>query len=326
MTRLRDAINQRRENPPDKVQHAFGEREMRHLFMIYNRRSAHCKRQFRWRSSRRTALSGRKRGRLSSSRAANKNGGVLSGPADDTARDGLFTATRWTLIRRAAETQASTRGSHAALSELCSIYWRPVYLFLRRQGVSQHDAQDFTQGFFAQLLASRSFANASEEKGRFRTFLLGALKHFRADAYDHAHAAKRGGGLSLLHLDEAAIAQAEAQALRSGQRQPDRVYEREWAAALLRQVMERLEQECRLAGKGALFHELRSHLAVGEGENLPYDELAARLGRPATTLRSDVARLRTRYRAILREEVRGTLSDAADVDEELRYLRQVITT
>lgn len=248
------------------------------------------------------------------------------GPGDDSARNGLFTATRWTLIRNAAETQATTPQSRAALSELCAIYWRPVYLFLRRQGVPEHDAQDCTQGFFAQLLASRAFANASEAKGRFRSFLLGALKHFRADAYDRELAAKRGGGRALLQLDDAAIAQAEAQTLRSGQWEAERVYEREWAAALLRQVMDRLDQECRLAGKGALFHELRSHLAVGEGENLPYDELAARLGRPATTLRSDVARLRMRYRAILREEVRGTLTDAADVDEELQYLRRVITT
>ncbi len=245
---------------------------------------------------------------------------------EETPRSPLFAATRWTLIRRAAETQAPTSQSMGALSELCTIYWRPVYLFLRRQGISQHDAQDFTQGFFAQLLASRSYANADQAKGRFRSFLLGALKHFLADARDHAHAKKRGGGLAPVHLDEAAIAEAEAQAARADDSGAERVYEREWAAALLRRVMDRLDLESKIAGKAALFQELRSHLAVGENDAVPYEELAARLGRPATTLRSDVARLRGRYRAILREEIRGTVNEASEVDEELHHLRHALTS
>jgi RNA polymerase sigma factor (sigma-70 family) len=244
---------------------------------------------------------------------------------DETAPNERFIATRWTLIRKAAETQAPTSQSMGALSELCSIYWRPVYLFLRRQGVPQHDAQDFTQGFFAQLLASRTYANADQAKGRFRSFLLGALKHFLANAHDRVQAQKRGGGVAPVPLDEAAIAEADAQAARSGDWGADRVYDREWGTALLRQVMDRLEQESRLAAKTGLFQELRSHLAVGASDNIPYEQLAQRLGRPPATLRSDVARLRARYRAILREEVRGTLLNADEVDEELQYLRQVLT-
>lgn len=247
-----------------------------------------------------------------------------SASCDATAQNSLFAATRWTLIRRAAETQIATAESTSALSELCRIYWRPVYLFLRWQGVPEHDAQDFTQGFFAQLLTSRSYANADQTKGRFRSFLLGALKHFRADARDREHAAKRGGGLAPVRLDEAAIAEAEAQAARSDTRGSDREYDREWAAALMRQVMERLEQESRLAGKNALFRELRSHLTISAHDAASYEELAARVGRPVVTLRSDVARLRARYRAILREEVRGTVGDPKEVDEELQHLRQAL--
>ena len=213
----------------------------------------------------------------------------------------------------------------SALSELCSIYWQPVYVFLRRQGVSQHDAQDFTQGFFAQLLASRSYANAHQAKGRFRSFLLGALKYFLADVRDRESAQKRGGGVAPVVLDEAAISQAEAQAARSDSWSADVLFDREWAAGLLRHVMGRLEQESRLAAKEALFRELRSHLSVSTDEAVSYEELSIRLGRPAVTLRSDVARLRARYRAILREEIRETVSEENEVDQELQHLRQAMS-
>jgi DNA-directed RNA polymerase specialized sigma24 family protein len=145
-----------------------------------------------------------------------------------------------------------------------------------------------------------------------------------SDARDRERAQKRGGGETLLPLDEAAMSQAEVQAARSESWSPDRFYEREWAAALLRQVMQRLENESQLAGKATLFKELRAHVAVGTEGGVPYEEIAARLSRPAVTLRSDVARLCARYRAILREEVRGTVTDAEDVDEELQHLRQVM--
>lgn len=245
--------------------------------------------------------------------------------SDATTRDGLFASTRWTVIRGAAESQVATRQSLSALSELCSIYWRPVYLFLRRQGISPHDAQDLTQGFFADLIENRAYARADEAKGRFRSFLLGALKHFLSDTRDRERAQKRGGGITPVVLDEAAISQAEAQAARADGWGADVLFEREWAAGLLRQVMDRLEKESRLAGKDALFRELRSHLAVGTDNAVSYEELSTRLRRPAATLRSDVARLRARYRAILRGEIRGTVSEETEVDEELQHLRHAMT-
>jgi RNA polymerase sigma-70 factor (ECF subfamily) len=243
-----------------------------------------------------------------------------------TTREGLFASTRWTIVRNADESQASPSQSLNALSELCQIYWRPVYLFLRRQGTTQHDAQDLTQGFFAELIESRAYKHADPSKGRFRSFLLGAVKHFIADARDRERAQKRGGGVAPVQLDEAAISEAEVQAARSDNWGADHAYEREWAAALLRQALDRLNQECVLAGKGALFDGLRSHLSAGAGTTVPYEEIAAGLGRPPATLRSDVARLRTRYRAILREEVCGTVLEATEVDEELRHLCQVMAS
>jgi RNA polymerase sigma-70 factor (ECF subfamily) len=241
-----------------------------------------------------------------------------------TTRDSSFASTRWSVVRQAADSQTSSEHALNALSELCQIYWRPVYLFLRRQGISQHDAEDFTQSFFADLIEDRAYARADELKGRFRSFLLGTLKHFLADARDRDRAQKRGGGSVPVQLDEAAISEAETQAARVRKWSADGVFEREWAASLLRRALDRLAQEYTVAGKRALFEALKVHLGAGSAAAVPYEEMARRLGRAAATLRSDVARLRARYRAILREEVSGTVLDPRDADEELRYLRQAM--
>jgi RNA polymerase sigma-70 factor (ECF subfamily) len=229
-------------------------------------------------------------------------------------------------VRQAADSQTSSEHALGALSELCQIYWRPVYLFLRRQGIPQHDAQDLTQSFFADLIENRAYARADEVKGRFRSFLLGTLKHFLAHARDRDRAQKRGGGAQQLHLDEAALSEAETHAAFCQNWSAERLFEREWAASLLRQALDRLAQEYAVAGKDALFEALKVHLTGGRTASVPYEEMAKRLGRPATTLRSDVARLRARYRAILREEVSGTVIDPSDVDEELRHLREAMAT
>ena len=117
-------------------------------------------------------------------------------------RDGLFASTRWTMILKASDSTAASALALNALSELCRIYWRPVYGFLRRQGYGREDAQDLTQGFFAHLIERRRYARADREKGRFRSFLLAALKNFIADAHDRKHALKRGGGMILEKLDD----------------------------------------------------------------------------------------------------------------------------
>jgi len=244
--------------------------------------------------------------------------------SSDTTRDSVFTSTRWTVVRQAADSQTSSEHALSALSQLCQIYWRPIYLFLRRQGYAFDEAEDLTQGFFAHLIENRTYARASPEKGRFRAFLLGTLKYFVADARKRERAQKRGGSATLLPLDPAAIAEAEACAGGLERWSADRVYEREWAAALLRQALKRLAEECAIAGKKDLFESLKTHLSPGSGRRVPYDQIATRLGRSAATLRSDVARLRERFGAILREEVQSTLLDAADVDGELHYLCEIM--
>ena len=161
-------------------------------------------------------------------------------------------------------------------------------------------------------------------KGRFRSFLLGTLKHFVAHIRDYDRAQKRGGGNMPVQLDEAALSEAETYASRCKDWSADGIFDREWAASLARQALDRLALEYELGGKGALFEALKSRLTTGEAAAIPYEELANRLGCTAVHLRVDVTRLRARYRAILREEVRGTVVDPRDVDEELRNLRQAM--
>jgi hypothetical protein len=221
------------------------------------------------------------------------------------------------MILEAGDAAATTAHALSALSELCQVYWRPVYVFLRKQGYGREDAQDLTQGFFAHLIENRGYAHADREKGRFRSFLLVALKHFVADTRDREHALKQGGGMVLKNLDD----NVEAQIARGAKWQADEVYDREWAASLVRQALDRLAQECALAGKADLFSCLMPHLVPWEESGVvPYDEMARRSHRTVTALRYERARLRERYRAILREEVRATVPEVTEVNEELRYL------
>jgi RNA polymerase sigma-70 factor (ECF subfamily) len=246
-------------------------------------------------------------------------------PALQTAtRNSSFASTRWTVVRQAADSQTASQHALSALSELCQIYWRPVYVFLRRQGIPEHDAQDLTQGFFAELIDSRAYTHADPMKGRFRSFLLGTLKHFVAHVRDYERAQKRGGGNIPVQLDEVALSEAETYASRCKDWSADGIFDREWAASVARQALDRLAQEYELVGKAALFEAVKSRLTAGDAAAIPYEELANRLGRTAAHLRVEVTRLRARYRAILREEISGTVVNSSDVDEELRYLRQAM--
>jgi hypothetical protein len=235
-------------------------------------------------------------------------------------RDKLFCSTRWGMILKAGDSAATTAHALSALSELCEVYWRPVYVFLRKQGYGHEHAQDLTQGFFAHLIQNRGYAHADPKKGRFRSFLLAALKHFIADGREREHALKRGGGIILENLDD----NVKAQITRRAKWQADEVYDREWASSVVRQALDRLAQECALAGKAEIFSCLMPHLIAREETAVAYKELARRSHRPVATLRHERARLRARYRAILREEVRATVPDPTEVDEELRYLCRVL--
>src|SRR6266513_3301416 len=144
--------------------------------------------------------------------------------ATETTRQALFASTRWTMVLDAGESQTPPDQALSALSELCRTYWRPIFLFLRRQGSNPDDAQDLTQGFFAHQIESRAYAHADPDKGRFRSFLLGALKHFVAHARAHDRTQKRGGGMILAQLDTAATAEPDGRALCGHSWTAERVY------------------------------------------------------------------------------------------------------
>src|SRR5205085_703020 len=185
--------------------------------------------------------------------------------------------------------------ANRALTQLCTIYWRPIYLFLRRRGYDLPDAQDLTQGFFAELIESRFYMRANPKKGRFRSFLLGALKHYLANRKDYEKAQKRGHGISFVSLSNTEEEDVNGAVDRLYHIDAEESYEREWAATLLRRVISVLKEECQLAGKGTLFHALKGHLAAEGAHAIKYEELSKQLSRSVVNLRKDVSRFRERY-------------------------------
>ena len=245
-------------------------------------------------------------------------------------RDDLFAATQWSVIVNAGETQTDPAGSRAALAALCQTYWPPLYAYARGRGISTHDAQDLTQGFFAYLLEHKIYKRAAREKGKFRAFLLASFKNFLADARDREQALKRGGGREFLPLDEGKASSAEAlfqthYAPAQEAASEDQLFERGWAETLISTTLLRLAMAYKAEAKERLFDELKSFLTVGAGPLPSYAELAQRLQIAESTLRSHVTRLRARYREMLREEVRRTVSSDAEVDDELRELLRVVS-
>ena len=228
----------------------------------------------------------------------------------------IFATTHWTVVLAAG--RRSTPQSDRALEELCRAYWYPLYAYVRRHGHSKEDAEDLTQGFFAAFLKRNYLGDVRSEKGRFRAFLLAALKHFLANEYDRASRQKRGGGQTPLSLDWQ-DADTRYQIDPPDQLSPDKLYDRAWATTLLEQVIGRLRAECVAEGKANAFEQLKPFLTVGKGD-LPYAEAAASLGLNEGAARVAVHRLRRRYRELLREQIAQTLSDPADLEEELRAL------
>lgn len=231
-------------------------------------------------------------------------------------KDGSFSPTHWTVVLAAGG--ADSVAARDALEKLCRAYWPPIYAFIRRQGHNPHDAQDLTQGFFARLLEKNSFAEADRAKGRFRSFLLGALKHFLANEWDKANALKRGGGRTLIPIDVASV-ETTCGFEPADHATADKAFERRWALTLLDQVLRRLRQEYLDAGKEALFDQLKQTLTEAS-RTVPYLEIAARLGTTEGAVKVAVHRLRQRYRELLRAEIASTVASPAEVEDELRNL------
>ncbi len=242
-------------------------------------------------------------------------------------RNDLFESTHWSVIVAAGSREAEPEKARRALAELCQTYWTPLYTFVRRRGYSVHDAQDLTQSFFAHLIEREIYARTERTRGRFRAFLLTALKNFLADAYTHAHRLKRGGASEFLPLDEARVEAAESlfqTHSANGELPEDHFFERSWAEALVSASLARLAVEYGSDGKRSIFQRLKIFL-TGSADPLPsYDHLAAEMQLPASTLRSHVTRLRMRYRQLLRSEVRQTVQTDTEVDGELRELFRVL--
>jgi len=232
----------------------------------------------------------------------------------------VFVTTHWSVVLSAR--QKGSPQSAAALETLCRTYWYPLYAFVRRQGHSPPDAQDLTQGFFARLLQKDYLQAAAREKGRFRTFLIVALKRFLANEWDRDRAQKRGGGLALLSLDTE-LAEERYRIEPAENVTADRIYERRWALTLLDRTMTRLRDEFTAGGKTEEFKRLKTCLTAERGD-ISYAEIAAALGQNEGTVRVAVHRLRKRFREIFREEIAHTVSCADEIEEEVRYLMGVL--
>jgi len=228
----------------------------------------------------------------------------------------LFLTTHWSVVLTAKD--KSSPESAAALEVLCRAYWYPLYAFVRRQGHPPSDAQDLTQEFFARLLAKEYLQAADPDKGRFRTFLRVALRHFLANEWDRARRLKRGGGHTPLPLDTTA-GEERYQAEGDDAHPPDRLYEQRWARALLEQALARLRAEYAATAKAAEFEQLKEALTADRGA-IAYRDLAATLDLTEGAARVAVHRLRKRFREVFRATVAETVSSPQEVDDELRYL------
>ncbi len=229
-----------------------------------------------------------------------------------------FATTRWTVVLRAGG--KSTAQAAVALEELCALYWYPLYAYVRHHGHSREDAEDLVQGFFERFLQKNYLQDVKSEKGRFRAFLLSALKHFMANEWDRANRQKRGGGVSPLSLDWQ-DADTRYQIEPADNLSPDKLYDRAWAVLLLEKVIEGLRTESVAEGNQRLFEELRPVLMLGKGA-IPYAQAAGRLNLSEGAVRVAVHRLRRRYRERLRDEIGQTLSNPEQVEEEIAALFQ----
>jgi DNA-directed RNA polymerase specialized sigma24 family protein len=227
-----------------------------------------------------------------------------------------FTTTHWSVVLAAG--QCGTAQSAPALEALCRTYWFPLYAFVCRRGYEEHEAQDLTQEFFARLLEKEYLRAVDRGKGKFRSFLLAALEHFLAKEWRRANAQKRGGGVSLLPLDDQSTGLGAVQVAAPGL-SAEEFFDQQWAIAVLEQAVGKLQREFKAAGKEALFEELKIYL-TGERQATSYVDMAVKLKTTEAALKMSVSRMRHRYGELLRAEIASTVSSPEEVEEELRAL------
>lgn len=231
-----------------------------------------------------------------------------------------FATTQWSLVLCAGD--RSGGAAREALSRLCSMYWYPVFSFVRRRGHSPDEAQDLTQGFFTRLIEKGDIADADRSRGKFRTFLLSACEHFLANERDRSRAQKRGAGVTHLSIDLAAAEERYQRAL-SHAETPERLFDRQWSLTLLGSVLDELRREYAGAGNERLFDRLAGFLTM-EDDAGSHAEAARDLGMTAGAVKVAVHRLRRRYRDALRGRIAETVESENDVDDELRHLMKTL--
>jgi DNA-directed RNA polymerase specialized sigma24 family protein len=227
-----------------------------------------------------------------------------------------FTTTHWSTILRAAEPTSAE--SMAALDQLCRTYWVPIYAYIRRRGYEAEEAKDLTQAFFARFLEKDFLSRVDAKKGKFRSVLLASVNHFLANERERGRTGKRGGGwqfISLDEMEEERIGGLEAMAGAS----PEKVFEREWALALLDQALHCLREECVASGKGPQFDRLKCFLSC-EGGEPSYGQLASEWGTTPNAVAAAVHRLRQRYRECVREQIAQTVAGPEELESELSSL------
>jgi len=229
---------------------------------------------------------------------------------------GQFATTHWSVVLAAGS--PSSDESRGALAELCGLYWYPLYAYVRRRGRGAEEAQDLTQSFFARLIEKRAVQAADPRRGRFRSFLLGSLKHFLANEWDRSRAAKRGGGRTVLSLD-VEDAEHRYRLEPADDVTAEKLFERRWALTLLDLVLGRLRGQYVRDGKERVFDGLKGFLG-GAGEGGGYREKGEQLGMTESAVKVAVHRLRRRYRDLLRERIAQTVASPEDVDDEIRHL------
>jgi len=232
-----------------------------------------------------------------------------------------FTTTHWSLVSAARSDEASQTRARKALEELCRTYWYPLYAFVRSRGYSAADAEDLTQAFFTRVIETDGFASADRERGRFRSYLLGAMKHFLANEWHRAQTQKRGGQVQFVEWDaldpEARYSEASKQS-----DNPEHLFDREWALETVAGALQALRDEMVKAGKSEQFDALKGSLTGEDGSTR--EEIAARLDMREDAVKVAVHRLRKRYRELLRAAIAETVSNEADLDDEMRYLVEVL--
>ncbi len=232
-----------------------------------------------------------------------------------------FATTHWSLVSAATPDEASQTRAREALAELCRAYWYPLYAFVRSRGYSAVDAQDMTQAFFMRIIETDGLALADRERGRFRSYLLGAMKHFLANEWHRSQTQKRGGQVKLIEWDALDLETRYAEASNLSDN-PEHLFDREWALETIAGALEALRIEMAKAGKTEQFDALKVSL-TGEDET-SREEIAKLLNMSEGAVKVAIHRLRHRYRTLLRAVIAETVGNEADLEDEMRYLVKVL--